>query len=95
MLILPLVAWAYCLWISPRPYYVAEDDPEQTTYHDALLLRDGQAIPDLHTPGITTTAIAAAVFIAGFGEWPDPEKLFPVLRFVAAICTGIGLWFAV
>jgi hypothetical protein len=93
LVLLPLIGWAYFTWADPRPYFIAEDDPEHLTFYSARLVEAG-AFPllDVHNPGLTTTYIAASARFLGGGQLDSPASLFPWLRLLTAILTGFALY---
>jgi hypothetical protein len=92
LLLLPVLAWAYLAFVDPRPFYIAEDDPEHITFYTARLIESGRKPFDLHMPGLTTSYVAVASNALSGGRLDNPQALFSWLRFLSALFTGIVLY---
>ena len=91
LVLVPFVGFAYFTYIAPRPFHVAEDDAEHTTYYSARLLNAGRPVYALWHPG-TPVYYAASAVMRVTGHAPDRvERFFTICHALWAVLTAISL----
>src|SRR6266540_1472347 len=87
----PIIISFYLTYLSPRPFYILEDDPDHTNYYSALLLYAGQPVVQIVHPGTPIRYVAYLIMLVSTSDFEAVQHFFDLSYFVVSLLTAASL----